>query len=656
MISRRLALLRTLARIGPRRVALVAQHRRRLKSGYYETACSVRDWGDITYEGRSPFHHPDASELAADPDLIADADRILDGEIRYFSWKWLPKPETWKSNPANGYETQKVHWAKLKDFAPEQGDIKWIWEPSRFDWAVTLGRAYARTKDERYRAKFAELLTDWRANNRPNEGINWFCAQECALRLLALVWAAAAFDVELTNLKSKIWSTVAALAERIEPTLGYAIGQHNNHGISEAMGLYLAGHCVDHPRSKEWRHTGRTNLIKLIDEQFAEDGSYVQHSFVYQRLAIRCCLTCFSVARGYAEPFPAAVEAKILTAGKFLRALMVDDATGRLPNYGANDGANILALSSCEYLDMRPVIQLAHAVIADEDCFGDGPWREELAWYGAAGKPLKGSEPVQRVGKYAARDGGYYLLRQESQTQAFIRVPHYTDGRPSQADALHVDIWMDGAPVAIDSGTYSYNDPSEWWKYFKSTDAHNTVTVDSLDQMPSAGRFLFTDWTKAEVTTWEHDFIAAVSYAYRQIGLGVTHYRTVYAGAGWVVVRDRLVGPNRHRYELTWHLHGKWRAEGERTIGPNGIELQVTGTPVVTELVLSEKAPPRACQSLRYGELLPASLLVAAVEAPRGVDFVSVFKSKHADSGVLAHLQQPTLHEGMYVGTGKDGG
>jgi hypothetical protein len=55
-----------------------------------------------------------------------------------------------------GYEVEKVrrwespdqHWADLKDFHPEAGDIKNIWEASRFEWVVTLARAYAISGDD----------------------------------------------------------------------------------------------------------------------------------------------------------------------------------------------------------------------------------------------------------------------------------------------------------------------------------------------------------------------------------------------------------------------------------------------------------------------------------------------------------------------------
>ncbi len=676
MIARKLALVRTLARLGSHRLRLVYIHRKRLKSGYYERVQPIHDWVEVDGQGRSPFQIP--PDYVATKQLVADADRIVAGELRYFSWKWLSKPVTWRANPFNGFESALDHWSKLKAFDPQQGDIKWIWEPSRFDWAVNLARAYAGTGDDRYRARFTELLKDWRANNRPNEGVNWYCAQECSLRMLALVFAAAAFPHPPTpsprhdgirgegETASLIWSTVAELAARAEPTIGYAIGQHNNHGTSEAMGLYLAGSTLPkHPYAARWRETGKRVLCQLIREQFASDGSYVQHSFVYQRLAMRACLICFLTARKTEDSFPSDVEALVLQSARFLRDLMISEDTGRLPNYGANDGANALSLSDCEYLDFRPIIQLTFGLLAGERAFAPGPWDEELAWFGVENLPTD-PLPFAQDGVFRADVGGYYALRSSgrselgseigshpsppaplpwdgrgeespespanplstihNQAYAFMRIPNYTDGRPGQADALHVDVWFDGQPVAVDSGTYSYNDPDGWYKHFKSTAAHNTVVVDGKDQMPLASRFLYTHWTATEMLASKDNGLRGVSHAYEQIGLGVRHEREARISPDAVYVVDRLAGNQSREIELRWHLVGDWTltrsgaTDGKTTLEVISVDL------IKRYLVKGEAPQDRASEA--YGASQVVTVFVASCVLTDQTAIGSLFTSK----------------------------
>lgn len=611
MIAGRLALAQTLFRLGLRRLGLVFLHRRRLKSGFYERALPIHDWRPASSALVSPFVVP--SNLASQSDgCLEAAERIAGGELRYFSWKWLPWPTTWRENPFTGFRTEATHWSRLKDFDERQGDIKWIWEPSRFDWAVTLARAFATGGDTKYEDAFWTLFNSWRENNPPNTGVNWYCGQECSLRLLATVFASTVFH----DRDGKLASLVEELAERVEPTMGYAIAQHNNHGTSEAMGLYLAGSALpDHPKAAHWRRQGRAILSSLVLEQFAPDGSYVQHSFVYQRLAMRACLVAFHTARRLGDPFPSEIEQRVLTSARFLRSLM--PTPGALPNYGANDGANALAISDGDYLDFRPVVQLAYALLAGERAFAPGPWDEELAWYGIDAESLVPAPSLPT--SVRAEDGGYFALRGEAESYAFMRVPNYRDGRPGQADALHVDVWFGGQPVAVDSGTYSYNDPEGWYKHFKATRAHNTVEVDGKDQMPLASRFLYTQWTRCEApkTASKANTVVGISHAYEQIGLGVHHERRLRLNGGRVEVTDLLTASSAHQIVARWHLVGQWREGPQNSfVRDDGITLTVAGDGIQSQLITDKR--PECTLSLLYGDLQPLTLLEIALEGKNG--------------------------------------
>lgn len=632
MLNRKLALAKTLLRLGLRRLVLVWSHRQKLKKGAYLRLTPAKSWSDFTPQRlRTPLTLPGRTRLgevlgdAGLGSLIADADRIVGGELRYFSWDWRRRTG-WRSNPDNGFETPLVHWSQIKDFDAQQGDIKWIWEPSRFDWAVTLARAFAATGDAKYERTFITLLKDWREHNPPNQGINWYCGQECSLRLMSLLVAATVFlSPEARDLIS---TTIAALAERVEPTMGYAIGQHNNHGTSEAAGLYLAGCALpDHPSSTRWRTEGKKILERLVLEQFAIDGSYVQHSFVYQRLSLRACLLAALAARRLEDGLlDGRVEDRLSFGVDFLRQMMVAPGEGRLPNYGANDGANAVALSQCAYLDFRPVIQVGMALLDHEVGFDAGPWNEELLWFGLP-STLPLAEPVET--EFFAMSGGYARISEQG-WDVFMRAPNYTDGRPGQADALHVDVWYNGRPVAIDSGTYSYNDLEGWSKHFKSTAAHNTVMVDGKDQMPLASRFLYTDWTKAELhqggdvdedgTSEVLDgfvrgvSMGGVSHAYEQIGLGIQHRRSVGVSE-FVVIADTFASAKGRRLKLIWHLDGSWERQDESFVRTeDGVSLTIKvhtygeADPAVDTKLRTNEAPYTVVSEY-YGRTRPITVL-----------------------------------------------
>ena len=46
---------------------------------------------------------------------------------------------------------------------------------------------------------------------------------------------------------------------------------------------------------------------------------------------------------------------------------MQDENSGKVPNYGANDGALVFPLSTCGYLDYRPQLNAINYIINGKD-------------------------------------------------------------------------------------------------------------------------------------------------------------------------------------------------------------------------------------------------------------------------------------------------
>ena len=47
-----------------------------------------------------------------------------------------------------------LHWTEYSDFNFNTGDVKIIWELSRFDWLTDLARAYKVSGDKKYLDKY----------------------------------------------------------------------------------------------------------------------------------------------------------------------------------------------------------------------------------------------------------------------------------------------------------------------------------------------------------------------------------------------------------------------------------------------------------------------------------------------------------------------
>jgi hypothetical protein len=503
-----------------------------LRSGYYRFATPLGQVQPVRFKIHSPFHLPDPDQLRSllgplAAGIIADADEIVSGKVRLFGGP----PVALELAP----EKADRHWSKAESL-PAGEDIKFTWEPARFGWAYTLGRAYRLTGNERYPETFWSCFEAFLRANPTNHGPNWSSAQEVALRLIALLFASTAFAGSAhgtRNRQAMLAGAVAAHAERIPPTILYARAQNNNHLISEALGLYLAGSSLpDHPRAAAWRSTGWRWLNRAFQTQILADGTYSQHSMNYHRLMLHAALQGLLPGSDY----PLASRKKLAAATAWLLA-QVDPLSGRAPNLGSNDGALILPLAPGGPGDYRPVAQTAARAFLDRPAFPPGPWDETCLWLGL---PVEIGDPLSPVPSLPESPAVHHLGNQES--WATLRAVHF-EGRPAHADQLHVDLWWRGENIALDAGTYRYTALPPWDNALAFTLVHNTVEVNGQNQMLRAGRFLWLDWAQAKLVdthSYPSDVLAAQHDGYQHMGL--LHRR--------VLRRD---GPQR------WHVTDQMR-------------------------------------------------------------------------------------------------
>lgn len=482
----------------------------------------------------------------------------------FFGWfveKSSDVPD-WHRNPFNGKNVidPVSPWWLIPDFDPEMGDIKTIWEGSRFDWVLGFAQRSCQG-DEQSLSRLNAWLTDWVENNPPYLGPNWKCGQEASIRVMHMAMATLLLD-QIREPEPALVALIRAHLMRIAPTISYAMAQDNNHGTSEAAALFIGGSWLalhGDCDGIKWQNIGRKWLENRAQRLIEEDGSFSQYSVTYHRVM----LDTFSMVENWRRAlnlagFSDRLYSRLAQATEWLYQFTQPE-TGDAPNLGANDGARLLPLTGTDYRDFRPSVQLAMALFKGRCAYqANGHWNLPLQWLGV-NLPAQVSDPVQSL---QLAQGGYSLLRKGT-AFVLLNYPKFRF-RPSQADALHLDFWLNGESLLRDAGTYSYNAGDEIIRYFGGTESHNTVQFDDRDQMPRLSRFLLGDWLKAEKvspvrTSVEHVQCAA---GYTD-GQGVCHYRSVLLTDRSLHVTDRISG-FRKKAVLRWRLkHGNWQLKGD---------------------------------------------------------------------------------------------
>jgi hypothetical protein len=471
--------------LGPVNLARVGAYRLLLKAGRHP---AQRLEAPVP---AGPFFRPPAGPAPAG----ALARQSWRDEALYFGWRTAPLdgPPDWLASflrPGVHMDASRPWW-RIPDFDPAVGDIKAVWEASRFDWLIAMAQRAALGEPAEL-ARLNVWLADWARANPPYLGPNWKCGQEASIRVMHLALAAMLLG-QADDPAPGLRDLVRLHLRRIAPTMAYALGQQNNHGTSEAAALFIGGSWLSGREGERWSRIGRRSLEDRARVLIQADGTFSQYSTNYHRVM----LDTYSLTEAWRrrlglESFSAKLSDRLMAAVRWLFEL-TDAQTGDAPNLGANDGALLIALTDVGYRDFRPSVQLAAALLAEARAYAEpGTWDQPLTWLGIEPPDHTLPPPSSR----SLDDGGLHILR-SGRAVAFLRYPRFRF-RPSQADALHLDLWVGGENLVRDGGTYSYNVSEAETAYFSGAPGHSLVEVDGRDQMPRISRFLFGSWLRAE--------------------------------------------------------------------------------------------------------------------------------------------------------------
>lgn len=493
--------------------------------------------------------------------LKNEAESILKGDYLFFSSTkfTLGFDYDWVSNPETGFKYDiSKHWSEINDYSSESGDIKYVWEKSRFSFLNTMIRYDYHYDDDQSEFVFNEIES-WIDKNPINMGPNYVCSQEMTIRCFNWIFALNYYknSKNLTNNRFlKIINTIYWHADHIYKNINFSkIAVRNNHAITECLGIYTFGLLFPcFPNSAKWKRNGKKWFQNEISYQVYNDGTFLQFSMNYHRVLVQLFTWAIQINKLNDLPFSDDVYIKAKKSLSFLLSCM-NEKNGMLPNYGANDGALFFKLGVQEFRDYRPQLEALSLSMGIN-------WRysssEEKYWFGLETTSGKLVVKDQRA-LNSFKNGGYYIVNDsEDSSLTFIRCGSHRD-RPSQADNLHLDLWIDGDNILRDAGSYKYNTNESDLNYFFGSKSHNTVTLGKNDQMLKGGRFIWYYWTQtlgAELKEYKDKFIfnGQIS-AFRQIDNKAVHKREINKKKGKPVwqISDELIHNTNLPLVQYWH-------------------------------------------------------------------------------------------------------
>lgn len=477
--------------------------------------------------------------------IINDADRTIDGRIEGFSSIELNygSPFNWQLNPLTGKATDlNEKWYKIPDFDKERGDIKVIWEASRFTHLLTLARAYCISEDSRYYKAFSDQINEWVIRNRYSYGANYKCGQECSIRMINVLLAYIVFqnaEVTSTDDERNVKTIVKDSYRKILSNFFYAYKCiKNNHTISEIMGMVVGAWCCE---DQKQLNKAYGYLEKIINNQFTEDGGYAQYSFNYQRLALMELNIILSISNKTGLQIGESAKKRLLNSTLLLYQCQAPNYD--LPNYGSNDGSLIFKMTSCGYRDFRPVCNTTYRLITGKELYAEDLHREELIWHGLHA----GIGTFDNIDKcnMAYSEAGIFTIRNDNSMMMLVCNDYHK--RPGHMDQLHLEFWIKDVNVFCDCGTYSY--ASELGQRLIRCESHNTAEVTNKEQMLIKPPFLIYDWSERKELFFSDDIIRAKVL----FKTGYSHEREIVKTVYGFEIKDKVSSDGKQLTKINFH-------------------------------------------------------------------------------------------------------
>lgn len=545
------------------------------------------------------------------------------------------RPIAWHTDLLSGYTWDPTQFYLDVRVAPVAGaDIKFPRELSRFQHIGALAMA---TPPQASALEFLLQVVDWIAANPARRGVNWACTMDVGLRALSWVWGLRLFEAGIVAYPAAlraVGSSLQAHGRHIENNLEYYEESTSNHYLSNVAGLLYVGAAIPNlPESDRWLLLALQELVSEMERQVYEDGADYEASTHYHRFVAELFVSCAALA----ERVPAARRARLariniascrtrprlrppresglnlgavgalLPAAFYQRLARMAEFTGALtkpnglvPQFGDNDSARAHKLAPCVGADVRDHRHLLAVT-------GELLDRSDLAVAGAdaaiEGRILAGGlrgripTPAPRVDIGAPviefPVAGIAILRRGPSYLAITCGPNGLGGRGGHGhnDKNSFELNVHGLDFIVDGGCPVYTAAPDIRNRYRSTAAHNTVSVEGAEQDAwppgAAGLFKLPERSSPRLRVARDGTIEAT-----HAGFGPVHVRTFRLAADRLIVQDHLADPRTRSIAFNLDPAISLRELSARAGEVHGVLVHANGTHVT--LAITGASDPQA--------------------------------------------------------------
>lgn len=397
----------------------------------------VKRTAKVTIKFRTPVirNYRELSTVATLQELDFDKDFL----------RRFPISELMKGKISFLHQTEMFDWDG--DWKIERQTALWNFNLHYFEYLHSLTKIYLDTGRKEYLKESKKAILGWIQKNPVKDADVGWASYTIAMRLTNWLsfWTNLQDELEqdtefAQKMVDSIYEQYSYLSKHLEKDL---LG---NHYFEDLKALVL---CALFFRDNTYEETVLQELKKECKEQILKDGMHFELSPMYHKLIFEDVLRVAWALRCAGRPDE---EIEVYIKPMADVAYTFENGLARIPLF--NDGGNNVAKS------------LKALENVTEKYFNVKP--EE-------------KDKLKESGYYFFRNGGWKLIVDAGQPG-----PDYIPGH-AHCDAMSFELFLDGKPVLVNSGTYAYQCKER--SYFRSTKAHNTVMINDIEQSQCWGAF-----------------------------------------------------------------------------------------------------------------------------------------------------------------------
>ncbi len=501
-------------------------------------------------------------------------------QLDVFGLKINPdKIEDWSLDISTGNRFPLIPSASIDVRSLALGSAKHVWEINRMLFLPWLA-IRSRQGDLNSIRKIQVLISSWCLENPYGKGVNWYSNIEVNIRLINwfVTWEILQVEKMMRNdhyfseFVKNIWLPSIYQHCRFSFEHPSRYSSANNHLLAEYAGLFIASSKWRFRESVRWNRYSKSGLETEIIKQHTENGINREEAAEYIQFVSDFLLLAMIVGDGSKNHFSERYRNRFHKILLYIKSFI--DVKGNSPHYGDEDNGSLCLLNE-ENRTNNFISLLASGAIyfRDENLLHplhSKPDQKNTILFGRAGHDFfskASKELCPGSSRFFPEDGHFIFRKQDPEGH---EVYAHFDAAPlgylsiaahGHADALSFVLHLNGQPFLTDPGAYCYHKGSEWRKYFVSTAAHNTVTINESNQAFYIGPTLWASHYKVRVLDSgmqdQYEYLTAEHDGYKNFKITHTRKFEFFRQENRFLITDTIHNSsgNPARINLAFHFH-----------------------------------------------------------------------------------------------------